>query len=136
MPAAASRLDDRGTFVRRENRSQDEAVDWVKRNLSRNQTILVDDVVWTDLAAAGWTDQWNGALWFYKLDTDPVARKLLPGGWTEVEYVISTSTLRRDLKTQVSLEQCRRALEKSTVVQTFGVGDNVVEVRRVNRWQR
>jgi hypothetical protein len=131
LAAAVHRLDRQSGFNLRQNGYADEAVGWVKGKVPDTATVLVDDVLWTDLATAGRGDQWAGALWFYKLDTDPVAKQRLPGGWRDVEYVISTTTLRRDVRTQVRLEQCREALRHSTVVRTFGAGDNVVEVRRV-----
>ncbi len=131
-PIATGRLIAQGTFSR-ENFHTDQAIAWVEANIPRSRTILVDDVVWTDLAAAGWNDQWRGALWFYKLDTDPAAKRKLPDGWRDVAYVLSTAAMRRDVKGQANLVQCRLALQHSTLVHICGAGANEVELRAVRQ---
>lgn len=87
--------------------------------------VLVDDALWLDLVQQGYRPG-HGAIWFYKLDLDPEVR--LPNGWRDLDYVISTPILRQTAK---DLPNVAGALTGSTVIKTFGSGDNRIEVRRV-----
>jgi hypothetical protein len=130
---AQHRLHDSEVFVGRRNALPAQAVAWIRQNLAPTQRLLVDDVIWADLATAGWSDPWQQAVWLYKVDTDPAARRRLPEGWRDIDYVISTRTVRLQLETQASLVLCREAARHSTVVRTFGGGVDRIEVRRVIR---
>jgi hypothetical protein len=128
---AQQRLHASDVFVGQSNRLPEQATAWIAEHVPTSQRLLVDDVLWIDLAAAGWTDPWQQVVWLYKLDTDPVAASRLPAGWRDIDYVVSTRTLRHQLDSDPNLVQCRRALRHSTVVRTFGGGVDRIEVRRV-----
>jgi 4-amino-4-deoxy-L-arabinose transferase-like glycosyltransferase len=89
-------------------------------------TIVVDDVLWLDCVAAGYPS--DKVIWFYKLDLDPGVR--LPGGWRDVDYVVSTPALRQN---PGALPTVAKLLADSTVVASFGEGDGRIDVRRVDK---
>jgi hypothetical protein len=93
--------------------------------------IVADDAIWLDLVRAG-CDPRQGAIWFYKLDLDPEVQAMLPNGWRDVDYIISTSAMRdvpEDLPTVDAL------LAHSRVVAAFGTGDELIEIRRITKEQ-
>lgn len=89
--------------------------------------VLVDDALWLDLVHDGFTPG-TGVIWFYKADLDPAVTKTLPGGWRDIDYVVSSPTVRRDA---VDLPNVKAALENSEAVAVFGRGDDRIEIRRV-----
>ncbi|NWF29661.1 glycosyltransferase family 39 protein [Streptomyces sp. PKU-EA00015] len=91
--------------------------------------VLVDDALWLDLVHDGFTPG-TGAIWFYKADLDPAVTKTLPGGWRDIDYVVSSPTVRRDA---VDLPTVKSALEHSTPVAVFGEGEDRIEIRRVGQ---
>jgi hypothetical protein len=91
-------------------------------------TIVVDDVLWLDCVNAGY--QREKVIWFYKLDLDTAVAATLPGGWRDVDYIVSTPALRQD---PGSLPTVTKLLTNSHVVATFGPGDGRIEIRRIDR---
>ncbi|MFI8386248.1 ArnT family glycosyltransferase [Streptomyces sp. NPDC085540] len=94
-----------------------------------NTRVLLDDALWLDAVHHGFQPG-LGAIWFYKADLDPAVTKTLPRGWQDVDYVVSSPTVRRDA---VNLPRVKAALEHSTVVAVFGAGEDRIEVRRTDR---
>ncbi|MGW7360355.1 ArnT family glycosyltransferase [Streptomyces sp. NPDC054802] len=90
--------------------------------------VLVDDALWLDLVHDGF-EPGTGAIWFYKADLDPAVTKTMPRGWRDLDYVISSPTVRRDA---VDLPNVRAALEHSTPVAVFGTGEDRIEIRRIS----
>ncbi|MFD7446395.1 ArnT family glycosyltransferase [Streptomyces sp. NPDC059909] len=88
---------------------------------------LVDDALWLDLVHAGYQPG-DGAIWFYKADLDPAVAGTLPRGWRDIDYVVSSPTVRRDA---VDLPTVRAALEHSAPVAVFGRGEDRIEIRRI-----
>ncbi|GAA0794711.1 glycosyltransferase family 39 protein [Spirilliplanes yamanashiensis] len=104
-----------------------QATQWIKDNVPRDATIVVDDNIWTDLERAGYTRQ----TWLYKVDLDPeVNATLLPNGYRDIEYVILLQLPPDMLKGMPTLVQ---AIDNSHVVTTFGEGNAKIVVRKVDR---
>ncbi|UYQ66632.1 phospholipid carrier-dependent glycosyltransferase [Streptomyces peucetius] len=89
--------------------------------------VLVDDALWLDLVHDGF-EPGTGAIWFYKADLDPAVTRTMPRGWRDLDYVVSSPTVRRDA---VDLPNVRSALEHSTPVAVFGTGEDRIEIRRI-----
>ncbi|MFJ8072789.1 ArnT family glycosyltransferase [Streptomyces sp. NPDC096176] len=89
--------------------------------------VLVDDALWLDLVHDGF-EPGTGAIWFYKADLDPAVTKTMPRGWRDIDYVVSSPTVRRDA---VDLPNVKSALEHSTPVAVFGEGEDRIEIRRI-----
>ncbi|MEV7525805.1 phospholipid carrier-dependent glycosyltransferase [Streptomyces sp. NPDC091371] len=94
--------------------------------------VLLDDALWLDAVHRGF-EPGLGAIWFYKADLDPAVTKTLPRGWRDIDYVVSTPTVRRDA---VDLPNVKAALEHSTAVAVFGEGEDRIEIRRTDRTDR
>ncbi|MEV8536656.1 phospholipid carrier-dependent glycosyltransferase [Streptomyces sp. NPDC051211] len=94
--------------------------------------VLLDDALWLDAVHAGF-EPGRGAIWFYKADLDPAVTKTLPGGWRDIDYVVSSPTVRRDAR---DLPNVRGALEHSAPVAVFGTGDDRIEIREIRRTDR
>ncbi|WP_394685664.1 ArnT family glycosyltransferase [uncultured Microbacterium sp.] len=99
---------------------------WAEQNIDRADRVVVDDAMWVDLVQAGFPRE--NVVWYYKVDTDSDVRAQLPNGWRDIDWVITTDSMRTfpDGFPQVS-----QALDNSTVVASFGSGDQQVDVRRV-----
>ncbi|MET0423418.1 MAG: phospholipid carrier-dependent glycosyltransferase [Actinoplanes sp.] len=91
-------------------------------------TIVVDDVLWLDCVTAGYPA--DRVIWFYKLDLDSEVAARLPGGWRDVDYIVSTPALRQD---PGSLPTVSTLLTHSTVIASFGPDEGRVEIRRVEK---
>ncbi|WP_327415995.1 phospholipid carrier-dependent glycosyltransferase [Streptomyces sp. NBC_01233] len=94
--------------------------------------VLLDDALWLDAVHHGF-EPGPGAIWFYKADLDPAVTKTLPRGWQDIDYVVSSPTVRRDA---VDLPTVKAALEHSSVVAVFGSGEDRIEIRRTDRTDR
>ncbi|WP_405529388.1 phospholipid carrier-dependent glycosyltransferase [Streptomyces avidinii] len=94
-----------------------------------NTRVLLDDALWLDAVHHGF-EPGLGAIWFYKADLDPAVTVTLPRGWQDIDYVVSSPTVRRDA---VDLPNVRAALEHSAVVAVFGSGEDRIEIRRTDR---
>ncbi|QES52543.1 glycosyltransferase [Streptomyces venezuelae] len=92
----------------------------------RGTRVLLDDALWLDAVHAGF-EPGNGAIWFYKADLDPAVTQTLPRGWRDVDYVVSSPTVRRDAR---NLPTVKAALEHSAPVAVFGTGEDRIEIRR------
>ena len=116
--------------------TQRQALAAVVRDVPRSDRVLIDDTYYVDLVEAGFQPRY-GAVWFYKMDLeaglDPSVVRRLPRGWRDLDWVVSSPVLRSALELQDpgDLQQVRLALENSQVVQTFGEGEQRVELRRV-----
>ncbi|MEV6654198.1 phospholipid carrier-dependent glycosyltransferase [Streptomyces sp. NPDC051219] len=89
--------------------------------------VLVDDALWLDLVHQGYQPG-LGAIWFYKADLDPAVTKTMPRGWQDIDFVVSSPTVRRDA---VDLPNVKAALEHSTPVAVFGEGEDRIEIRKI-----
>ncbi|WP_407841571.1 ArnT family glycosyltransferase [Streptomyces sp. DSM 116496] len=107
-----------------------QAAAWLGREVREPATtrVLVDDALWLDAVHHGF-DPGLGAIWFYKADLDPAVTKTLPGGWRDIDYVVSSPTVRRDA---AQLPNVKAALEHSTPVAVFGEGEDRIEIRRTD----
>ncbi|MFJ3882700.1 ArnT family glycosyltransferase [Streptomyces sp. NPDC090077] len=108
-----------------------QAAAWLGREVADpvNTRVLVDDALWLDAVHHGFAPG-DGAIWFYKADLDPAVTKTLPRGWRDIDYVVSSPTVRRDA---ADLPTVKAALEHSTAVAVFGTGEDRIEIRRTDR---
>ncbi|MEW2139685.1 phospholipid carrier-dependent glycosyltransferase [Streptomyces sp. NPDC005409] len=108
-----------------------QAAAWLGREVADPATtrVLLDDALWLDAVRHGF-EPGLGAIWFYKADLDPAVTETLPRGWQDIDYVVSSPTVRRDA---VDLPNVKAALEHSTAVAVFGTGEDRIEIRRTDR---
>ena len=102
-----------------------QSTDYIRAEIPRSSTLVVDNVTWTDLM----DDKYAGLIWFTKLDADPdVARTVKD--WHEVDYVVATQIMYTSRESGPTL---RALLDHSTVVRSWGQGDQRVDLRKVQR---
>ncbi|WP_455362052.1 ArnT family glycosyltransferase [Streptomyces sp. SYSU K21746] len=106
-----------------------EAAAWLGTEVPKpaDARVLVDDALWLDLVHHGY-EPGLGAIWFYKADLDPAVTKTMPNGWQDIDFVVSSPTVRRDA---VDLPNVKAALEHSTPVAVFGEGEDRIEIRKI-----
>lgn len=93
-------------------------LEWVQRQVPREDTVLVPYALWPDLYADGREDPWE-VVAIEKADLDPQFRVEHPDGWRGIEWVVLgpyTESTIEDLE----LDIAQRALDNSVRVQTFG----------------
>ncbi|GHE33705.1 ArnT family glycosyltransferase [Streptomyces vinaceus] len=122
---------DRTALTADANAPYRQAAAWLGREVPDpgRTRVLVDDALWLDAVHHGFQPG-LGAVWFYKADLDPAVTKTLPRGWRDIDYVVSSPTVRRDA---VDLPNVKAALEHSSVVAVFGSGEDRIEIRRTDR---
>lgn len=110
------------------------AASWMQNEVAdpASTRVLVDDALWLDLVHDGF-EPGTGAIWFYKADLDPAVTKTMPRGWRDLDYVVSSPTVRRDA---VDLPNVKAALEHSKPVAVFGEGADRIEIRRIAGGER
>lgn len=106
------------------------ASQWMHQHIAdpAHTRVVVDDAMWPDLVEYGFQPG-LGAIWFYKVDLDPAVTKTLPHGWRDLDYVVSSSIIRQDPN---SLPTVSAAIKHSTVVATFGTGDQRIDIMKVD----
>jgi len=111
----ATTADDRSAYLA--------ATQWVIANLDRDNVILVDDYMWTDLARAGFRNE----VWYNKAVLDPtVQATYFPHGYADADYVILGHMNASDL---AAMPLIADAMVNSTVVHDFGP----ITVRKVTK---
>lgn len=110
------------------------ALHYVVQNVDKGSAILVDDSYWNLLVDAGWSsDGWRGAIWYYKLDLDPVARESdLPNGWKGVDYILVNDAMVKNFDGLSKLPQMTDAYKHSHVIEQWGTGQDQVQLRKIN----
>jgi len=98
------------------------ALDWLDTHAGRQSTILVDDTVWTDLVARGFSPR--RTVWFFKLDLDPAVRT----PWWKFDYVVATNFFVGNL---YKLPASKKVFDHSIAVATFTSRNERIEIRRV-----
>lgn len=121
---------DRRALTVNDNAPYAQAADYIRDRLPGRDgaTVVVDDVLWLDCVDAGYPP--DQVIWFYKVDLDSAVAERLPGGWRDVDYVVSTPAMRQDPN---GLPTVRTLLTNSTVIASFGSQDGRIEIRRVDK---
>jgi intracellular septation protein A len=125
VPLWATQL--RGFLLADLDQPMRQAEQWVETNVQRDSTIVVDDAMWVDLVRAGFDR--DDVIWYYKVDTDPAVSATLPNGWQDVDYVVTTDSMRTF---PTAFPQVSETIANSVVVASFGEGSTQVDIRRVD----
>lgn len=91
-----------------------QAEEWVLKNTSPDDVVIVDNSLWFDLVTAGRPRQ--NIIWFQKPNTDTDVDSYLVNGWRDVDYVVLTLPL-QDMYRQRATT--RAALEHAVLVVQF-----------------
>lgn len=111
------------------NTAHDQALAWMTATLPRDSLVVSDNTYWNDLVEAGWSPDLDGAVWFYKVDLDPVFTAAHPRGWREIDYLVWNEGIALNGN---FIDEVRAAHAHSDLLVAFGTGRNRVEIRRVD----
>jgi hypothetical protein len=104
-----------------------QAQQWIAENVPKADRLIVDDAFWVDLVNDG-RDR-SDVVWAYKVDTDEQVQAWSPEGWTDYDWVVSTSSMRANVPTSGVLAD---AITHSRTVATFGSGGLRVDVLHID----
>jgi hypothetical protein len=65
---------------------------------------------------------------YWPLDYDPAVKRQFPQGWRDFDYIVSTPAMRDSANQTPTSTQ---AIAHSSVVASFGRGNQVIQVRRI-----
>ncbi|PZE71632.1 glycosyltransferase family 39 protein [Curtobacterium sp. MCBD17_019] len=117
----------RGFFLADLDKPMQQAENWVGGNVPKSSRLLVDDAMWVDLVHDGFAR--DNVIWYYKLDTDGAVERQSPDGWRDSDYVVTTDSMRTG---GTSSKDVHAAIANSSIVASFGTGDQEVDVRRIH----
>jgi hypothetical protein len=117
---------DRGWFTAQQDAPYLAAQHWIEAHVPKYDRVLVDDSLWLDLVRQGYPA--NQVVWFYKLGTDPAVQHRFPGGWRDMQFIVSSDTMRSSVGGRAWLAQ---ALQDATPVATWGTGARHVTILKV-----
>lgn len=98
---------------------------WLAQNMPRDTVLAVDNVTWTDLVGAGYPEE--NLIWFYRLDSDPIALGKRP---KDVAYIVAGDTMRVLLPQRPVL---KGLMDRAVPVRRWGSGPTAVVVWQVRR---
>lgn len=115
-----------------QNRVYREALADVAATVPKDAVVITDDVAWNDLVATGRPDDgWSGPIWFPKYELDPIAaEKNGVDGWRDVDYVVSSESLRATLGVSPRLQEL---VAHTELVEQIGRGERRIEILRVKK---
>lgn len=105
-------------LVSNENADWNEALQWSKDNMPKDDVVLVPYSMWHDLNADGRHDPWK-VIALEKMDLDSDFAVHHPGGWRSIDWIIEGPPTKRNIA-NLGLENASRVLESSSVVASFG----------------
>jgi hypothetical protein len=108
--------------------SSRETVDWIAENVSRDNLLIVESALWTDLVQHGF-DQ-PKPVWLYKTETDPeVAKKI--GSWQGIDYVILNGPTVSATGFNNAFPTVSQAIVNAKLVREFGRDNQKILVYKV-----
>ncbi|GAA0956752.1 glycosyltransferase family 39 protein [Frigoribacterium faeni] len=117
----------RGFFLSDLDAPMRDAQGWISDNVPKDSRLLVDDAMWVDLVDDGFAR--DNVIWFYKLDTDGAVQAQSPNGWRDSDFIVTTESVRTSGGSSAGIQS---ALDNSSVVASFGTGDQTVDIRRID----
>jgi endo-1,4-beta-D-glucanase Y/4-amino-4-deoxy-L-arabinose transferase-like glycosyltransferase len=123
----------RDVFTLNLTTAQRQALDWVREHVPANAQIVTDDDLWVDLRDGGPDNpSFPGTHSHWKAANDPaVYRDLFYDDWRNLDYLILTPGLDQ-IFAQDPDKLTYLAYSHSTPIANFGIGDAIVEVRKVD----
>lgn len=117
-------------FTANKNTAMTDAAAWAAAHIPRNAVVVTDDDLWPQLVDDGFPPK--HVVWFWELDLDPEVEARFPRGWRQVDWIVTTPTVRSGVTTSArSLPSVVKALAHSVPVARFGTGRNWTSIRRV-----
>lgn len=108
--------------------SSRQAVDWVAHNITRENRVVVESALWTDLENQGFNQP--QPVWLYKTETDPAVAKEI-GGWQGIDYVVLNGPTIGARTFDQSFPTVSQAIKHGQLVTTFGQDNQKILIYQV-----
>ncbi len=110
------------------DQSSRQAVNWVNQNIGRENRLVVESALWTDLQDKGFNQP--QPVWLYKTETDPEVTKEI-GGWRGIDYIVLDGPTISNNSAK-SFPTVYTAIAHSTIVAQFGQDNQKIVIYKVN----
>jgi hypothetical protein len=100
--------------------------EWLIKNTKLDDNIISDNVVWMELILDG--HDLDSTIWHYKFDLDSEVVDRYPEGYKQMDYVVVSPVMRA---TGYLVPRVEETIAHSQVIQSYGGGQAVIEIRRV-----
>lgn len=100
------------------NRDWRAALEWVKHNVPKQQTVLVPYTMWEDVSSARNAGPWE-VIVLEKVDLDSEFEEHHPQGWQAVDWVVVGPTVRDNIE-NLNLNKAAQIVRNSTAEASFG----------------
>jgi hypothetical protein len=108
--------------------SSRQAVSWIDTNINRNNRLVVESALWTDLQGKGFSSP--APVWLYKTETDPAVAKNL-GGWQGIDYVVLNGPTVGAKDFDTSFPTVSAAIKHGQLVNQFGQDNQKILVYKI-----
>lgn len=109
--------------------SSRQAVEWIDNNIGRDNRLVVESGLWTDLENKGFAQP--QPVWLYKTETDPEVTKEI-GGWRGIDYVILNDPTLGIRNFDKAFPTVSEAIEHGQIVTQFGTDNQKIVVYKIN----
>lgn len=107
-----------------------QAVDWIAKNVGRDQQLVTESALWTDLQLRGFNQP--EPIWLYKTETDPAVTKTL-GDWRNIDYIALNGPTVGDASFGDTFPTTKRAIDNAKIVAEFGKDTEKVVIYKATR---
>lgn len=112
-----------------------QAVDWVRRYVSPESLLVVDDYAWLDLHDTPGNPSYPLAHYYWKVGTDPeIAEGVFEDDWRTADYILATPGVLGDAGDS-RMTLVNQMVTHSSVVAHFDTGGWPVSILRINKLQ-
>lgn len=108
----------RSLLLTNSNADWQQALEWSKDNIPREEAALVPYSMWQDINSDGRNDPWK-VIALEKMDLDSDFATHHPQGWRSIDWIIEGPPTLRNVK-NLGLTEAGAALENSRIVASFG----------------
>jgi hypothetical protein len=109
--------------------AQNQATQWIEKNLPPGSHMIIDESMWADLYDHGY----RFADYYWKVQADPAIRdKVYHNNWRNFDYIITTPELLTDAQNN-NMTFVEEVMAHSTRIAYFDTGGWLLEIRKVNK---
>lgn len=112
-----------------QDESSRETIDWIAENVSRDNLLIVESALWTDLVQHGFDEP--EPVWLYKTETDPEVAKEI-GSWKNIDYVILNGPTVGSAGFNNAFPTVSQAIDNAELVREFGSDNQKLLIYKVN----
>ena len=109
--------------------SSRQAIEWIDRNITRDNRLVVESALWTDLQTKGFNSP--DPVWLYKTETDPAIVKEI-GGWKGVDYVILNGPTLGGKGFETTFPTVTEAIKHGDIKAQFGYDNQKILIYQIN----